>query len=328
MFATSGAGKSYLVKVELGRALLAGHRALVIDPEGEYAPLLSNLGAAVVEIKPGASGLDPFAFAEAAAGALSVRIATLTALVDLLTGGLRPTERAAVEQAITSAFAGAGFADGKAGTGLVAPRLADVQARLKQRQGLETVTLRLERYVTGAGAWLFRRGEDLVAGDAASIAFVLAGIPEEQRAAAMFCVLDRIWSSLARSTTPTLVVVDEAWWLMRHADTAAFLFRLVKTARKRRAGLTLVTQDVGDVFASPDGDSVIANSALQILMKQAPQAMPRLAELFRLTRAEQSWLLNAQRGEGLLMAQGRRVPFQVIATAEEARLIGRAGAAA
>ena len=115
---------------------------------------------------------------------------------------------------------------------------------------------------------------------------------------------------------------------MRHTDTAAFLFRLVKTARKRRAGLTLVTQDVGDVLASPQGDSLIGNSALQILMKQAPQAMPRLAELFRLTRAEQSWLLTAQRGEGLLMAQGRRVPFQVIATAEEARLIGRASAAA
>ena len=108
---------------------------------------------------------------------------------------------------------------------------------------------------------------------------------------------------------------------MRHRDTAGFLFRLVKRARKRRAGLTLVTQDVGDVLASPDGDAIIANSALQILMKQAPQAMPRLAELFRLTRAEQSWLLNAQRGEGLLVAEGRRVPLQVVATSEEARLI-------
>src|SRR5207245_10468256 len=115
---------------------------------------------------------------------------------------------------------------------------------------------------------------------------------------------------------------------MRHPDTASFLFRLAKTARKRHAGLTLITQDVSDMLARPEGEAMIANSALQILMKQAPQAMPRLAELFRLTPAAQSWLLNAQRGEGLLMAQGRRVPFQVIATAEEARLIGRASAAA
>jgi type IV secretory pathway VirB4 component len=137
----------------------------------------------------------------------------------------------------------------------------------------------------------------------------------------MFLVLDRVWSRLADSSIPTLVVVDEAWWLMRHRETAAFLFRLVKTSRKRRAGLTLITQDVGDVLASPDGEPMIANSALQILMKQAPQAMPRLAELFRLTQAEQSWLLNAQRGEGLLVARGKRVPFQVIATDEESRLI-------
>jgi type IV secretory pathway VirB4 component len=137
----------------------------------------------------------------------------------------------------------------------------------------------------------------------------------------MFLVLHRIWAGLADSVRPTLVVVDEAWWLMRHPDTAAFLFRLVKTARKRRAGLTLVTQDVSDVLANPDGEAIITNSALQILMKQAPQAMPRLSDLFRLTRAEQSWLLNAQQGDGLLVAQGRRVPLKVLATAEEARLI-------
>jgi type IV secretory pathway VirB4 component len=137
----------------------------------------------------------------------------------------------------------------------------------------------------------------------------------------MFLVLHRIWAGLADSVRPTLVVVDEAWWLMRHPDTAAFLFRLVKTARKRRAGLTLVTQDVGDVLGHPDGEAIITNSALQILMKQAPQAMPRLADLFRLTRAEQSWLLNAQQGDGLLVAQGRRVPLKVLATTEEARLI-------
>jgi type IV secretory pathway VirB4 component len=193
---------------------------------------------------------------------------------------------------------------------------------------METVTLRLERYVRGSGAWLFQRGDGGRITHEGSSAFVLAGLPEEERAAAMFLVLDRIWASLANSIQPTLVVVDEAWWLMRHPDTAAFLFRLVKTARKRRAGLTLITQDVSDVLASPDGEAVIANSALQILMKQAPQAMPRLADLFRLTRAEQSWLLSAQRGEGLLVAQGRRVPFQVIATAEETRLIERQPSAA
>ncbi|MDE3111527.1 MAG: DUF87 domain-containing protein [Chloroflexota bacterium] len=321
VFATSGAGKSFLVKVELARAILAGTRALVIDPEGEYAPLVAEVGGRIETVRPGAGGLDPFALAEGAPGSLSARIAVLMTLVDLLTGGLGPAQRAAVSEAISAAYAHAGFADGEPTAGLAPPRLVDVQQRLRSRREGEGVGLRLERYVSGAGRWLFQPPDASTAPTGPSVAYVLAGLPEEERAAAMFLVLDRIWAGLSAALHPTLVVVDEAWWLMRHADTAAFLFRLVKTARKRRAGLTLVTQDVGDLLSSPDGEAVVANAALQILMKQAPQAMPRLAELFRLTRAEQSWLLGAQRGEGLLVAQGRRVPFQVVATDEERRLI-------
>jgi hypothetical protein len=274
-------------------------------------------------------GLDPFAVVDASPGALTSRIAALETLVALLVGGFAPGERAAMASALSSVYAGAGFADGRATSGLRAPNLADVHARLVGAPALEDLALRLAPYVSGASAWLFSKDGHPSPGAASGsgVVYVLAGLPEEERAAAMFLVLDAIWSSLADASRPTLVVVDEAWWLMRHADTAAYLFRLVKTARKRRAGLTLVTQDVGDVLSSPDGEAVIANAALQILMKQAPQAMPRLAELFRLTRAEQSWLLGAARGEGLLVAQGKRVPFQVVATAEEARLIGggRAG---
>jgi hypothetical protein len=322
VFATSGAGKSYLVKVELARAALAGHRALVIDPEGEYATLLAQLGAAVVPIGPGAgAGLDPFAIVDGAPGRLSARVAMLTTLVELLVAGLQPGERAAVAGAISAAYARAGFADGTPITGLGSPQFAEIRDRLRAIAGMQPVAARLDRYVSGSGSWLFQRRELRDVTAETSVVYTLAGLPEEDRAVAMFLVLDRIWQSLANANRPTLVVVDEAWWLMRHPDTAAFLFRLVKTARKRRAGLTLVTQDVGDVLSSPDGEAVIANAALQILMKQAPQAMPRLAELFRLTRAEQTWLLNAQRGDGLLVAQGRRVPFHVVASEEEARLI-------
>jgi len=232
-------------------------------------------------------------------------------------------ERGAIEDAIALVYARSGFADGVTSKGLTAPRLIDVQARLRVTAGIEDVALRLERFITGAGRWLLSGSLAPTVGDSA--AYVLAGLPDEERVAAMFLVLDRIWGQLASSSRQTLVVVDEAWWLMRHPDTASFLFRLAKTARKRRAGLTLITQDVSDVLAKREGEAMIANSALQILMKQAPQAMPRLAELFRLTPAEQSWLLNAQRGEALMVAQGKRVPYQVIATDEEARLIAGKG---
>ena len=327
VFATSGAGKSFMVKVELIRALLSGTRALVVDLEGEYAAIMAALGGRVIEVSPGSrTGIDPFAITDTSAGALDTRIATLTTFVSLLSGHVRPRQRGAIEDAIALAYARAGFADGITGEGLTPPRLVDVQARLRTTAGTDDVAIRLERFVTGAGRWLLSGQESPSVSDSA--AFVLAGLPDEERVAAMFLVLDRIWSGLASSDRQTLVVVDEAWWLMRHPDTASFLFHLAKTARKRRAGLTLITQDVSDVLAKREGEAMIANSALQILMKQAPQAMPRLAELFRLTPAEQSWLLNAQRGEALMVAQGRRVPFQVIATDEEARLIAGKGVAA
>ncbi|MHB8588100.1 MAG: TraG/VirB4 family ATPase [Candidatus Dormibacteraceae bacterium] len=327
LFATSGAGKSFLVKVELVRAALRGTRVLVIDPEGEYAAIVAALGGEVIAIGPGAhGGLDPFAITDGSPGELDARIAALSTLVGLLAGQMRPRQRAAIEEAISTTYAHAGFADGVAPDGLVTPRLADVQALLQSSAAMREVAGRLERFVSGSGRWLMAgTGSPDLSG---STAFVLAGLPEEDRAAAMFLVLDRIWRELQRSGRQTLVVLDEAWWLMRHADTAAHLFRLTKTVRKRNAGLTVVTQDVGDVLARREGEALIANSALQILMKQAPQAMPRLAELFRLTPAEQSWLLNARRGEALMVAQGKRVPFEVVASEEELRLIETRRAAA
>ena len=316
-----------MVKVELVRALLSGTRTLVVDPEGEYASVIAELGGAVVHVSPGTpASINPFAVPDASPGTLDTRISTLTSFVCLLAGQVRPRQRGAIEDGIALAYARAGYADGVEPSGLTPPRLLDVQGHLRAAPGLDDVAQRLERFTTGAGRWLLSGPQS--SAPLESAAFVLAGLPEEERVAAMFLVLDRVWSALANSDRKTLVVVDEAWWLMRHPDTASFLFRLAKTARKRHAGLTLITQDVSDVLARPEGEAMIANSALQILMKQAPQAMPRLAELFRLTPAEQSWLLNAQRGEALMVAQGRRVPFQVFPTDEEARLIAGKGVAA
>src|SRR5207244_10941383 len=133
------------------------------------------------------------------------------------------------------ACAQSGSWGGQATEGLVAPGLADVQRRLQERTAPEGAALRLERYVNGSGAWLFGRSDPgLAPSDGENVAYVLAGLPEEERAAAMFLVLDRIWTGLSAASRPTLVVVDEAWWLMRHRDTASFLFRLVTTGRKRR----------------------------------------------------------------------------------------------
>lgn len=329
VFATSGAGKSYLVKVELMRARLAGIHAQVIDPEGEYASIVEKLGGSVVAVRPGTPvGLDPFAIRDREAGTLTDRISSLLTLLDLLGGGLSSNQKAAAEDAISFAYAARGYADDGDNRGLTPPRLADVQVRLRQRaeaaggllnEELDALAIRLERYITGSGSWLFAAGDPVQ--DAPLVAYLLDGLPEEDRAPAMFIVLDHVWRGLGNTAERNLVVLDEAWWLMQYPDTARFLFRLAKTARKRRTGLTLITQDVTDVLESPLGEPLITNSALQILMKQAPQAVPRLAELFRLTPAEQSWLINARPGEGLLLAAGKRVPFEAVASEAEARLI-------
>jgi type IV secretory pathway VirB4 component len=212
----------------------------------------------------------------------------------------------------------------------VPPTLAAVhevlQRRAKERHSpdLDDLVVKLARYVTGTGRWLFPQEREGEHGTHASrpMAYVLADVPEQDRAPAMWLVLQSVWSSLnEKRERPALAVVDEGWWLMQHLDTARWVQRLAKTLRKRRAGLTMITQDVVDVLDHPLGIATVTNAAVQVLMKQAPQSIPRLAELFRLTESEQSWLLNARQGEGLLFAQGRRVPFQVVASDEEKRLI-------
>ncbi|TMC10393.1 MAG: DUF87 domain-containing protein [Chloroflexi bacterium] len=329
VFATSGAGKSFFVKVELLRAFLAGIRVHVIDPEGEYAPIVEALGGSVVTMHPGSPvSLDAFAVPNEV-GALSSRIATLLGLFGLLAGGVSAVQRAAVEDALTYVYAAQGFTDEGDTEDLVPPTLRDIDAALERktetttgrtRSEIEELRLKLSRYVSGSGRWLFAPSpQRLATGDVA--AYVLSGLPEEERAAAMFLVLDRVWSELGRGAAPTLLVVDEAWWLMQYPDTARALLRIVKTARKRRTGLTVVTQDVPDVLASDYGEPIVTNAAVQVLMRQAPQAMARLTKLFGLTETEQAWLLNARPGEGLLLARGKRVPFFLPATEEEMRMI-------
>jgi type IV secretory pathway VirB4 component len=331
IFATSGAGKSYLVKLELIRAILTGTRAVVIDPEGEYAGIVASLGGQVVTVQPGKPvGVNPFALDDVGDGAVSARITSLLTLFELLGGGLSANQRAAAEEALSFVYASNGYSDEAARPSGNAPTLNEVHSALTRRMDrwtpavrgeIQELAARLQRYVSGSGSWLFAPATSRPSSSPEVVAYVLAGLPEEDRAAAMFLVLDRVWASLRPEASPQLVVVDEAWWLMQYPDTARFVQRLAKTARKRHAGLTLITQDVTDVLANPIGEAVVTNAAVQVLMRQASQAIPRLAELFQLTRAEQSWLLNAQRGEGLLLASGKRVPFKAISSEVEAQLI-------
>jgi type IV secretory pathway VirB4 component len=333
VFGCSGAGKSYTVKLELLRGILAGLRVVVVDPESEYGGVVDAVGGVTIPLRPGAAcGLDPFAVAPGEQGALTDRIASLLTLVELLAGGLSPNQRAAAEEALSFAYASRGYTDAGS-VGEAPPTLADVHEALMRRAERWTpqvrgevaeLASRLDRYVSGSGAWLLDHAASPAGAESGSVVYDIKGLPEEDRAPAMFLILQRIWAQLDRASAKTLVVIDEGWRLMQHPDSAQYVLRLAKTARKRLAGLTLISQDVSDVLGSPVGSAVVNTSAVQILMRHEPQAMPVLASTFDLTEAEQTWLINARPGEGLILAMGRRLPFASVASDEEARVIREA----
>ncbi len=329
IFATSGAGKSYLTKLKLIRAHQRGIRFHVIDPEGEYAPVVAALGGTVISVRPGTPvGIDPFKVDGAHPGALASRIASLLTLIDLLGGGMSVNQRAAAEEALSFAYASHGYSEGRAPS-QGRPDLSAVVAALTRRldrwqattrSEVEELAVRLDRYVNGSCRWLFERTDEMANPDGA-VAYVLSEMPEEDRAPAMFLVLDRLQAVIAENRSPLLIPIDEAWRLMRYPQTAGFVQELAKTLRKRCAGLVLITQDISDVLSTPVGEAVVTSAASQVLMRQASQAMPRLADLFNLTPGEQSWLLTAQPGEGLLLAADRRVPFRSVASTVEDAII-------
>ncbi|HEY8739415.1 MAG TPA: DUF87 domain-containing protein [Candidatus Dormibacteraeota bacterium] len=330
VFATSGAGKSYMAKLRLIRGHLKGIAYQVIDPEGEYAGIVEALGGTVVPLHPGEpAGLDPFRIDRDQPGALGARITTLMTLVELLAGGISPNQRAAAEEALRFAYASRGYTDEGPNAGLVPPDLSGVHTALTRRPErwqkrtrgeVEELALRLDRYVTGAGRWLFTAGGQLALGQDL-VVYVLSELPDEDRAPAMFLLVDHLRALLATNSRRLTLVIDELWRLMRYLETARFVQGLSKDIRKRGAGLLLISQDIEDVLETPVGKAVVTNAASQVLMGQAPQAIPRLTELFNLRPSEQAWLLNAERGEGLLLAAGRRVPFRVVSSRVEDALI-------
>ncbi|HYK98355.1 MAG TPA: hypothetical protein VEU77_08160, partial [Candidatus Acidoferrales bacterium] len=251
------------------------------------------------------------------------RVAALRTLIGLLAGGVDGAADALVDAAIVQSYRATGRSGDEDAPHGRTPALADVVMHLDAHAETRALAARLARYTTGSSAWLFRRDAPRISAEGESVVFSLAGLPEEERTAAMFLVLDAVWSRIADAARPTLIVVDEAWWLMRSPETARYLVRIVKTARKRRAGLTLLTQDTDDVLAHADGRALVTNAALQILLRAAPQSLPALSELFRLTHAEQQFLLTAGRGDALLVAGAHRVPLHVVASDAERALIER-----
>lgn len=330
----SGAGKSYLVKLEALRSLYRGVEVAVIDPENEYTRLASAVGGTRIHLGADNVKLNPLDLPitttpqgrrTAPSDALVQRSLFAHTVLDTLLGAeLSADERAAADTAITAAYQAAGItADPRTWT-RPAPLLADVAAALRDHSGQagRNLAARLRPYTHGGYSTLFD-GPTTTPPVGHLVVFSLRSVTDELKPIGTLLTLDAIWRRVTNPAIrrPRLVVVDEAWLLLSQPAGAQFLFRLAKASRKHWAGLTVATQDVGDVLSTELGKAVIANAATQILLRQAPQTIDEVTRAFTLSDGERQFLLTAEQGHGLLSTGTQRVAFQAVASAAEDRLI-------
>ncbi|WP_200886740.1 VirB4 family type IV secretion system protein [Phaeacidiphilus oryzae] len=342
--ARSGAGKSYLTKLEVLRQLYTGVEAHLVDPEDEYTALARAAGGTVIALGTGGVHLNPLDLDRADGEQALMRRALFahTFLAVLLGSALDADERAVLDRAVLAAYREAGITTDIRTHARPAPLLADLQRHLAadgdtvpggdgapgdSTRGGSTpgaaLAARLTPFTTGSHAQLFT-GPTTTAPAGHLVSYSLRALPDELAGAGTLLALDRIWRTVTDPAAPRrrLVVVDEAWQLMRDGHGASFLFRMAKSARKHRAGLAVVTQDVADVLATDLGRAVAANAATQILLRQSPQALDAVIDAFHLSAGEAAYLASAAPGEALLCAgPGQRAAFRSLASPREEDLL-------
>ena len=330
VLARSGAGKSYFVKLEVLRSLADGVAVSVIDPDNEYHRLADAVGGITIGLGAGGVRLNPLDIppGDRRDDALTRRALFLHTLIAVLLGEQPPpAERAALDKAIIAAYTAAGICNDPGTWQRQAPLLRDVSEALAAEgtPAAETLAARLTPWVSGSFKDLFD-GPTTHVPSGQLVVWATRQLADELRAPGMLLALDAIWRDVdvppLKSGQPPrrLVIVDEAWVLLKDGEGAKFLYRLSKSARKRRAGVAVITQDVGDLLGSDLGQAVIANAATQILLRQAAQSVDAVADSFGLTAGEARLLLAARRGEGLLISGTHRVSFQAVASKKEHRL--------
>lgn len=324
ILARSGAGKSYLAKLEILRSAYTGVEVCVVDPENEYQRLAEAVGGAHIALGTQGVRLNPFDLpptARRTPDALTRRALFIHTLVGvLLDEPLDPGARAALDRGIVAAYHQAGLtADPHTWTRPV-PVLADLAAALEADGDAKAgeVAARLAPFTTGSWRGLFD-GPTTTRPDSHLIVFSLRDLPDELKTVGTLLTLDAVWRRVSdwHQRRPRLVVVDEGWLLMRQHEGARFLFRMAKAARKHWAGLTVVTQDAADVLSTDLGRAVVSNAATQILLRQAPQALDQVAEAFALTDGERRLIASARQGQGLLASGADRVAFDVVSSPAE-----------
>lgn len=326
VFAKSGAGKSYLVKLEVLRSLMFGTEILIVDPEHEYEALCQAVGGQYINFSAtSAVKINPFdmsAIAEPGENELGRKILTLTSFLKLVFGNLTPIEAAIVDRALKQTYQLKGITDDPKTQTNPPPLMEDFYKVLIGMEEKDALSLaaRLERFIKGSLSGIFSSPSNINITNSFTV-FSVRDLEDLLRPLAMYMILDHIWNRVRSSLKKRLLVVDEAWYMMRNEDSANFLVDIAKRARKYYLGVTTITQDVEDFLSGDYGKEIISNSSIQILLKQAPASIARVAQTFNLSEGEGRLLLSAGIGQGLFFAGNTHVAMRVVASPDEHRLI-------
>ena len=326
IFAKSGAGKSYLVKLEALRSLMFGTEIIVIDPEEEYKNLCEAIGGEYISFNfSSAAKINPFDLSgvyEEGENELGLKILSLHGLLRVIMGQLTPTEDAILDKALVATYKAKGITPDPATQRNEPPLMEDLYKALlgmeqPQAQGLAD---RLEKFVKGSLIGIFNQQSNIDIKNTFTV-FSIKDLEDELRPIAMYLILDYIWTRIKNDIRKRILVVDEAWYLMQYPDSATFMYSIAKRARKYYLGLTTVTQDVQDFLATDYGKAIVTNSSIQILLKQSPAAIDQVSEVFYLSEGEKHLLLSADVGEGIFFAGPNHVAIRVVASEDEHYLV-------
>lgn len=325
-FAKAGAGKSYAAKLEILRTLMFDTDVIVIDPEREYEYMAEVTGGRYFKISLNSEHhINPFDLPvpgpdESAANVLRSNIINLVGLFRLMMGGLTAEEDATIDRAITETYALKDITVESDFRNIEPPLMSDFEMVLSGMEGGESLAQRLSKYTKGTWAGFINRPSNVDI-NKKFVVFSLRDMEDELKPIAMYIVTHYIWNAIRKELKKRLLVIDEAWWMMKTEDTASFLMGLVKRGRKYFLGVATITQDVGDFLKSPYGVPIITNSSIQILLKQSPTTIDLVQKTFNLTDEEKYLLLESDRGEGIFFAGLKHVAIKNIASYTEDQII-------
>jgi len=329
IFAKSGAGKSYAVKLEILRSLMMGTEVIVIDPENEYQYLCEAVGGSFINISLNSDyHLNPFELPnipedEDPRDVFRNNIASLIGLLHIMLGNITPEEDSILDRAVTETYAVKDItaeSDLRSFTREVFPTMTDLYNVLRSMEGAEDMATRLEKYTEGIFSG-FLNNLSNVNLSSQMVVFNLRDMEDELRPVAMYVVLHFIWNEIRSKLKKRMIVVDEAWVMMQYEDAGSFMFGIAKRCRKYFAGLTTITQDISDFLASKYGKPIVTNSSIQLLLKQSPAAVDVIGDTFFLTDQERFMLLESNVGEGIFFAGTKHVAIRIVASRSEDQLV-------